>query len=223
MKNEITDYEIMEEYFDKSMKYDNGFLPRNYKMAGNIFAIIIKNYIDKILEGTYYKVSLNNSYIEGIRNEWDLLIVKKEASDNGVNIYSQEDVKCVIELKTATFFKSGDWKAISNNDEYNEKHYKKDIEERLEFFDTALKPVSDGCRYLYISLFQNPKYKAAESLEEVISNMKLNKGKPSTFFFRVDTKYSSPCTNSSKKDEEIKKFTKDDKEAFKHFILSNLE
>lgn len=226
MKEKVTDYEIMNEYFEKSKLFDNGSLPKNCKMAGNIFAVIIRNNIEKILEGTSYKVSLNNSFIEGIRNEWDLIIVKRDSTDNDVNIYNQKDVKCVIELKTATFIKSGDWKVVPGNEEYNEEHYKNDIIERFKVFETALEPVSNHCRYLYVSLFQNPNHKAAECLTNVINNMKLNKDKEgySTFFFRVDTRYSSPCTNVATAEEEIKKFMKEkDDEAFKHFILNALK
>ena len=76
------------------------------KMAGNIFAMIIKELIESIIkeEKLPYKVSINNSYIKNHKSEWDLLIVGKNASDYGVNVYNEEDVKVIIELKTASYF-----------------------------------------------------------------------------------------------------------------------
>lgn len=78
------------------------------KMAGNIFAMIIKELIESIIkeEKLPYKVSINNSYIKNHKSEWDLLIVGKNASDYGVNVYNEEDVKVIIELKTASYFQN---------------------------------------------------------------------------------------------------------------------
>lgn len=226
----ITDYKIMEEYFGKSNKFDSGALERNYKMAGNIFAFVIRNNIKKILENTNYDVSLNNSFIDGIRNEWDLIIFKNGASDNGVNIYNQEDVKCVIELKTATFFKGNDWKFSKEDKDFNKTRYEKDIIDRFKVFEEALKPVSDHCRYLYVSLFQNPNHEAANSLKEVINGMEQNHNKKnSVFCFSVDTKYISPKGNETEKEKKeiIENFIatgeKYNNESFEEFILENIK
>lgn len=69
--------------------------------------MIIRKYIQKILEETNYEVSLNNSYISGIKNEWDIIIVYKKnvkKEEQIINIYEPEHVKCVIELKNSDFF-----------------------------------------------------------------------------------------------------------------------
>ena len=78
------------------------------KMAGNIFAMIIKELIESIIkeEKLPYKVSINNSYIKNHKSEWDLLIVGKNASDYGVNVYDEKDIKAIIELKTASYFQN---------------------------------------------------------------------------------------------------------------------
>lgn len=211
----ITDYEILKYYFDKSKKYDKN-IPRNTKMAGNIFAMSIRKYIKKILEGTNYKVSINNSFVEGIKNEWDLIIAKKGASDNGVNIYNQDDVRCVIELKTATYFK-GDWKIVDNEKE-NEDNYKNDIEKRFkgkDGIDDNIEPIRNHCRYLYVSLFQNPNHRVNEILSKGINSMKANNGNNSTFFFWVSNSYDEDEIKEKKREEQ--------KEKFKEFILDSLK
>lgn len=216
----ISDYEIMDYYFKKSKEFDIEELSYNSKMAGNIFAMLIRKYIKEILKDTNYDVSINNSYIEGIRNEWDLLIIRKDAFDNDVNIYNENDVKCVIELKTATYFKGFEEKIDKNNDEINKDRYKKDIRSRFSKYDEKL----TKCRYLYISLFQNSNHDVDKILEEEINNMKVNKGKKSVFFFRVDTKYSDPCKkDDAYRNEEISKFTKENAFAFYHFITDCLK
>lgn len=55
------------------------------KMAGNIFAMIIKKLIEDIIKewNLPYKVSINNSYIKNHKSEWDLLLIKDSASDSG--------------------------------------------------------------------------------------------------------------------------------------------
>lgn len=68
---------FVEKYYDAIEKY-LGMSNTSYsKMAGNIFAMIIKELIESIIkEGKFpYKVSINNSYIKNHKSEWDLLIV----------------------------------------------------------------------------------------------------------------------------------------------------
>jgi len=218
--SKITDYSIMKEYFDKSSEFDT--LQRNYKMAGNIFAFVIMNNIKEILKGTGYKVSTNNSFIDGIRNEWDLLIVKENSSDNKVNIYNKEAIKCIIELKTASFFR-GDWSKYKGTDD--EKMYI-DITNRFSTIKDVLIDSNIKCRYLYISLFQNSNHKADISLENVINdiNETINgkKYSSSVFFFRVDTKYSEPKKDydEERKKKEIEKFSNGN---FENFILDSIK
>lgn len=99
---------FVDKYYDAIEKYLGKSNTSYSKMAGNIFAMIIKELIESIIkeEKFPYKVSINNSYIKNHKSEWDLLIVGKNASDHGVNVYDEDDIKAIIELKTASYFQN---------------------------------------------------------------------------------------------------------------------
>lgn len=146
---------FVDKYYDAIEKY-LGMSNTSYsKMAGNIFAMIIKELIESIIkEGKLpYKVSINNSYIKNHKSEWDLLIVGKNASDHGVNVYDEDDIKAIIELKTASYFQNTSVK------EYQSLRGKELDDKKKIMFDNMnsyFKHVSkdlignDKIRYLYI-------------------------------------------------------------------------
>ena len=188
------------------------------KMAGNIFAMIIKELIESIIkeEKLPYKVSINNSYIKNHKSEWDLLIVGKNASDYGVNVYDEEDVKAIIELKTASYFQNTTVKEYESL-KGKELDDKKEImfDNMKSYFKHISKDLisNDKIRYLYITLFQNSNY--SKELRSAIDNM-ANNGSSSVFIFNDDKAYYN---------DDDKKFNKDKylEESFSKFIVEVLK
>jgi len=82
------------------------------KLSGMIAAKIIKTEIDKVIacNDLPYKTTEYNVYINSCFTEWDLLIVKKEASiQDDLAIYELKDVLAVVECKAyGLFFTSKD-------------------------------------------------------------------------------------------------------------------
>lgn len=217
-----------------NLKYNEDFVKKYYdaiekclgrsntsysKMAGNIFAMIVKELIESIIKEVNlpYKVSINNSYIKNHKSEWDLLIVEKNASDHGVNVYDEDDIKAIIELKTASYFQNTSVK------EYQSLKGKKlDDKKKIMFdnMDSYFKHISkdlignDKIRYLYITLFQNINY--SEELCKVINNMTNNKGNISVFIFNKDNVYYDKGEKNFKNDKYLE-------ESFSEFIIGALK
>lgn len=217
-----------------NLKYNEDFVKKYYeaieeclgrsntsysKMAGNIFAMIVKELIESIIKEVNlpYKVSINNSYIKNHKSEWDLLIVEKNASDHGVNVYDEEDVKAIIELKTASYFQNTSVK------EYQSLKGKElDDKKKIMFdnMDSYFKHISkdlidnDKIRYLYITLFQNINY--SEELIKAVNDMANNKGDDSVFVFNKDKAYYD-------KGEKNFKEEKYSEESFSEFIIGALK
>lgn len=217
-----------------NLKYNEDFVKKYYdaiekclgrsntsysKMAGNIFAMIVKELIESIIKEVNlpYKVSINNSYIKNHKSEWDLLIVEKNASDHGVNVYDEEDVKAIIELKTASYFQNTSVK------EYQSLKGKElDDKKKIMFdnMDSYFKHISkdlidnDKIRYLYITLFQNINY--SDELCKVINNMTNNKGDDSVFVFNKDKAYYDKGEKKFKNDKYLE-------ESFSEFIIGALK
>ena len=131
--------EIVSEYEDNYKEYVD--IIGNYrsctKLSGNLFALIIKKYIDKIFKkhNLKYKVSNNNAFIKGCPVEWDLIILKDTALDRENNVFESNDVICVIELKTGG------------------QPLKKDKDICLKnLYDKKFKQI-DKIRFIYISYF----------------------------------------------------------------------
>ena len=180
---------FVDKYYDAIEKYLGKSNTSYSKMAGNIFVMIIKELIESIIkEGKLpYKVSINNSYIKNHKSEWDLLIVGKNASDHGVNVYDEDDIKAIIELKTASYFQNTSVK------EYQSLRGKElDAKKKIMFdnMNSYFKHISkdlignDKIRYLYITLFQNINY--SDELIKAVNNMTNNKEKISVFIFNKD-------------------------------------
>lgn len=191
------------EYFVE--KYLGGSNTSYSKMAGNIFAMIIKELIESIIKEKKfpYKVSINNSYIKNHKSEWDLLIVGKNASDHGVNVYDEDDIKAIIELKTASYFQNTSVKEYQSlrGKELDDK--KKMFDNMNSYFKHISKDLigNDKIRYLYITLFQNINYSG--ELCKVVNNMTNNKGKISVFIFNKDNVYYDKGEKNSKNDKYL--------------------
>lgn len=209
---------FVEKYYDAIEKYLGKSNTSYSKMAGNIFAMIIKELIESIIkEGKFpYKVSINNSYIKNHKSEWDLLIVGKNASDHGVNVYDEDDIKAIIELKTASYFQNTSVK------EYQSLRGKELDDKKKIMFDNMnsyFKHISkdlidnDKIRYLYITLFQNINY--SDELIKAVNNMTNNKGKISVFIFNKDNVYYDKGDKNFKNDKYLE-------ESFSKFIISAL-
>ena len=205
---------FVEKYYDAIEKY-LGMSNTSYsKMAGNIFAMIIKKLIESIIkEGKLpYKVSINNSYIKNHKSEWDLLIVEKNASDHGVNVYDEDDVKAIIELKTASYFQNTSVK------EYQSLRGK-ELDDKKKIMNSYFKHISkdlignDKIRYLYITLFQNINY--GDELIKAVNDMTNTKGKISVFIFNKDNVYYDKGDKNFKNDKYLE-------ESFSEFIIRAL-
>ena len=209
---------FVDKYYYVVEKYLGGSNTFYSKMAGNIFAMIIKELIESIIKEKKfpYKVSINNSYIKNHKSEWDLLIVGKNASDHGVNVYDEDDIKAIIELKTASYFQNTSVK------EYQSLRGKELDDKKKIMFDNMnsyFKHISndlignDKIRYLYITLFQNINY--SDELIKAVNNMTNNKGKISVFIFNKDNVYYDKGEKNFKNDKYLE-------ESFSEFIISAL-
>lgn len=209
---------FVDKYYYVVEKYLGGSNTFYSKMAGNIFAMIIKELIESIIKEKKfpYKVSINNSYIKNHKSEWDLLIVGKNASDHGVNVYDEDDIKAIIELKTASYFQNTSVK------EYQSLRGKELDDKKKIMFDNMnsyFKHISndlignDKIRYLYITLFQNINYSG--ELIKAVNNMTNNKGKISVFIFNKDNVYYDKGEKNFKNDKYLE-------ESFSEFIISAL-
>lgn len=209
---------FVDKYYYVVEKYLGGSNTFYSKMAGNIFAMIIKELIESIIKEKKfpYKVSINNSYIKNHKSEWDLLIVGKNASDHGVNVYDEDDIKAIIELKTASYFQNTSVK------EYQSLRGKELDDKKKIMFDNMnsyFKHISndlignDKIRYLYITLFQNINYSG--ELIKAVNNMTNNKGKISVFIFNKDNVYYDKGEKNFKNDKYLE-------ESFSEFIISVL-
>ena len=209
---------FVDKYYYVVEKYLGGSNTFYSKMAGNIFAMIIKELIESIIKEKKfpYKVSINNSYIKNHKSEWDLLIVGKNASDHGVNVYYEDDIKAIIELKTASYFQNTSVK------EYQSLRGKELDDKKKIMFDNMnsyFKHISkdlignDKIRYLYITLFQNINYSG--EFCKVVNNMTNNKGKISVFIFNKDNVYYDKGEKNFKNDKYLE-------ESFSEFIISAL-
>lgn len=209
---------FVEKYYDAVEKYLGKSNTSYSKMAGNIFVMIIKELIESIIKEKKfpYKVSINNSYIKNHKSEWDLLIVGKNASDHGVNVYDEDDIKAIIELKTASYFQNTSVK------EYQSLRGKELDDKKKIMFDNMnsyFKHISrdlignDKIRYLYITLFQNINY--SDELIKAVNNMTNNKGKISVFIFNKDNVYYDKGDKNFKNDKYLE-------ESFSEFIISAL-
>ena len=128
-----------EKIYKKYISEDGLAYQRSYKISGNIFAYLLRGYIAEILKDKY-ELSVVNSFIEGEKTEWDLLIVKNPSvEEKKLNIYKPEHVVCAIEFKT-----SG---AIFKNDPLASKEY-------LQSYITILNKLN--IQYAYISLCEIP-------------------------------------------------------------------
>ena len=209
---------FVDKYYYVVEKYLGGSNTFYSKMAGNIFAMIIKELIESIIKEKKfpYKVSINNSYIKNHKSEWDLLIVGKNASDHGVNVYDEDEIKAIIELKTASYFQNTSVK------EYQSLRGKELDDKKKIMFDNMnsyFKHISndlignDKIRYLYITLFQNINYSG--ELIKAVNNMTNNKGKISVFIFNKDNVYYDKGEKNFKNDKYLE-------ESFSEFIISAL-
>lgn len=145
-----------------------------------------------------------------------MLIVGKNASDHGVNVYDEDDIKAIIELKTASYFQNTSVK------EYQSLRGKELDDKKKIMFDNMnsyFKHISndlignDKIRYLYITLFQNINY--SDELIKAVNNMTNNKGKISVFIFNKDNVYYDKGEKNFKNDKYLE-------ESFSEFIISAL-
>lgn len=135
----------------------------------------------------------------------------------GVNVYDENDVKAIIELKTASYFQNTivkEYKSLGGK-ELGEKQ-KIMFDNMNSYFKHISKDLifNDKIRYLYITLFQNANY--SKELRNSIDNIANNNGSVSVFIFDDDNVYY---------DYENKRFNKDKylNESFSKFIINVLK
>lgn len=210
---------FVDKYYDAIEKY-LGMSNTSYsKMAGNIFVMIIKKLIESIIKEKKlpYKVSINNSYIKNHKSEWDLLIVGKNASDHDVNVYDEDDVKAIIELKTASYFQNTSVKEYQSlkGKELDDKKKIMLNNMKSNFMRISKSLIrNDKIRYLYITLFQNINY--SEELIKAVNDMTNNKGDASVFIFNKDKAYYDKGEKNFKKENYSEK-------SFSEFIIGALK
>jgi len=105
------------------------------KFIGAMTVEVVKNFLEK--EG--FRVSGKDSFVEGIPNEIDLLILKKDAKPIFNSYYKSEDILVVFELKFTGLFGKGDIEHIS------------------KMFENV-KIVNSEIRCVYLTIYENQKY-----------------------------------------------------------------
>ena len=210
---------FVDKYYDAIEKYLGRSNTSYSKMAGNIFAMIVKELIESIIKEVNlpYKVSINNSYIKNHKSEWDLLIVEKNASDHGVNVYDEDDIKAIIELKTASYFQNTSVKEYQSLKGKELDAKKKIMFDNMNSYFKHISEyliVNDKIRYLYITLFQNINY--SEELIKAVNDMANNKGDDSVFVFNKDKAYYDKGEKKFKNDKYLE-------ESFSEFIIGALK
>lgn len=172
---------IINEYIQFYREYIDEVKGKNYKkLSGNIFAMIIKNHIEKILKDNNlkYKVSNNNAFIKGCPIEWDLIILKEDALDKGLNIFESDDVVSVIELKSG-----------------GQPLGKDKITCLKDIYDDKFKQI-DKIRFIYISYFDMTN--SYNCLKEYFKEKNDNKNSVFTFYSGNSystREYISECSN----------------------------
>lgn len=117
-------------------------------ITANLVAELIKNYLG---EDSDYKVSGNNVFIKGYATEFDLLILKKDASpvETGYPVYHPEDVKAIIECKATGIF-------------FSSKEEKNPLEKELETFKQIRKKYGTELCFGYFTMQEQiPKRKTS--------------------------------------------------------------
>jgi len=186
MLDELNYIEKRNETYKELLEKTNFFnkqknLPSFSKYKGNIFAFIIKEYIQKILKNTELDVSDNNVFIKGHTTEWDLLIVRKNSIHKN-NIYEAKDVKAIIEFKT-----SGTPNVDYKNIDDEEDKYRSFFEGIYDNYFEKIKAISNEVNkkeipFLYISFTYWEDY--YKSLKKYF--YKKNNNKDTAFVFLND-------------------------------------
>ena len=186
MLDELNYIEKRNETYKELLEKTNFFnkqknLPSFSKYKGNIFAFIIKEYIQKILKNTELDVSDNNVFIKGHTTEWDLLIVRKNSIHKN-NIYEAKDVKAIIEFKT-----SGTPNVDYKNIDDEEDKYRSFFEGIYDNYCEKIKAISNEVNkkeipFLYISFTYWEDY--YKSLKKYF--YKKNNNKDTAFVFLND-------------------------------------
>lgn len=125
------------------------------KISGNISTLLIKRYLESILDLNKYEISNPNVYIDSCNTECDLLILEKDKIDRELinfNIYNRECVVAVVEVKARGYFGSGS---------DNEKKFK-----NIDSIINSISKVKKQIKYLFISLLESKECK--KELEEHI-------------------------------------------------------
>lgn len=131
------------EEINKSMLLHNGNLENSKKLKGAIAAEVLKQLIrDFFCENNVpYRTSKINSYIAGSKFEYDLLIIKENATSILEMIYQPEDVIAVLECKAGGLF-----------------NIEKDAQHILNAFNRA-KEMNPHINFGYITVSENvPKH-----------------------------------------------------------------
>lgn len=134
------------------------------KLSGNLFTMIVKKYIEKILKdhNLKYKISNNNSFIKGCSTEWDLIILKEEALDLEINVFESKDVVGVIELKAG-----------------GQQLVKDKITDLKDLYDKKFEKINK-IRFIYISYFDmNNSYSC---IKDYFNSKNENKNSVFTFY-----------------------------------------
>lgn len=85
------------------------------KLKGHSCELLLKEYLETYVPYvSLYKIE-TNSFIEGFSNEFDILVLKKEAQpcNKYMNIFSPKDVKIVVEVKSRGVY--GNFETISRS------------------------------------------------------------------------------------------------------------
>ena len=114
------------------------------KFLGAMTIEVIRQYLEK--EG--FKVSERDSFIEGVPNEIDLLILKKEVKPIFNSYYKHNDILAVLEIKFTGLFGN------------------KDIVHISKMFE-SVKKMNNKIKCIYLTIYENQKYKYKATNENI--------------------------------------------------------
>jgi hypothetical protein len=108
--------------------------------------------IKEALEKEGFNVSERDSFIKGVTNEIDLMIIKKNAKPIFKSYYDPQDVLAVFELKFRGTFGESDIKHIK------------------EMF-SHVRNVNPQIKCIYLTIYENQKYKNKATNENIIGEV----------------------------------------------------
>ncbi len=136
--------EIERQIYEKPRSLYDKHGAKSNKFLGSMTIEVIK----KFLKGEGFDVSERDCFIQGVSNEIDLLIFKKDTTPIFNSYYKPEDVLCVFEIKSRGLYGESDINHIKT------------------MFENVRK-VNPKIKCVYLTVYENQKYKYKATKENI--------------------------------------------------------